>query len=272
MEKYITIRDIAATAAYRNKNAVLVYIHLCCSMDVVTRLYIRSVRMLAADMGMTVATVRCALDLLEECNLIVRDTTHLTTHPATQPTTHIYVVKPNELEGANNTPNDTPNDTAHSTRINYNNKQKEAFPTHDARACVGEKLGEVVASLGISEAEVRGLLEEFVKRQALKGKSWTDQGDVVSHFISWSEKRLPRKAAPPKGKAGDHGARMEEYQRTQEEEALKEQKVKEWEEVTRVWGWWQEAVKKKEKERAAQQYDAYMLLRGRWEAKWKKVQ
>lgn len=271
MEKYITIRDIAATAAYRNKNAVLIYVHLCCSMDVCSRIYVRSVRMLAADMGMTVAAVRCALELLEECNLIVRDTTHLTTHPATQPTTHIYVVKPNELEGANNTPNDTPDDTPSSTRINYIKLSEEKPHTHDARACVGEKLGEVVASLGISEAEVRGLLEEFVKRQDLKGKEWESAGDVVAHFIAWSEKRIPRKAAPPKGKAGDHEARTGEYQRAKEEEALKEQKVKEWEEVTRVWGWWQEAVKKKETERAAEQYGAYMSLRRRWEDKWKGV-
>lgn len=264
MEKYITMRDIAATAAYRNKNAVLVYVHLCCMMDVCTRMYVRSVRMLSADLGMTVSAVRCALELLEGCDLIRRDATHLTTHPATQPTTHIYIVKPNELEGVNDTPNDTPNDT----KINYKKISEEKTHTHDARACVGEKIGEVIASLGISEADVRELLQEFVKRQALKGKSWENSGDVVAHFIAWAEKRLPKKAAPPRGKKGDHEARMEEYQRTQEEEALKEQKVKEWEEVTTVYGWWQDAVKKKETERAAQQYDAYMELRRRWEDKW----
>ena len=271
MEKYITIRDIAATAAYRSKNAVLVYVHLCCMMDVVTRLYIRSVRMLAADMGMTVATVRCALELLEECNLIVRDTAQPTTHSTTQPTTHIYVVRANELDTPNDTAHDTASNTANNTRINYNKLLKEKPHTHDARACVDEKLGEVIASLGVSEAEVRGLLEEFVKRQTLKGKNWQTSGDVVAHFIAWCEKRIPRKAAPPKGKAGDHEARMEEYRRTKEEEATKDTKRKEWEEVATVYGWWQEALKKKETERAMQQYDAYMSLRSRWETKWKRV-
>lgn len=269
MEKYITIRDIAATAAYRNKNAILVYMHLCCMMDVCSRIYIRSVRMLAADLGMTVATVRCALELLEGCNLIMRETTHLTTHPATQPTTHIYVVKPNELEGVNDTPGSTPSSTPSSTKINNINKQEEIPPTHDARAYVRAKIGVLADSLGLDHNEAAELLQQFFKRQDIKKKTWESPEDCLAHAIAWAEKRLPKKAAPPRGKKGDHEARTEEYQRTKEEEALKEQKVKEWEEVTTVYGWWQEAVRKKETERAAQQYDAYMLLRGRWEAKWK---
>lgn len=269
MEKFIIMRDISSTSAYKNVNARLLYLHLCCQMDIYSRTLHKSLRVLASELDMTVKTVRCALEALEGANLIDVVGAQGGAQRGAQRGAQIIVKGINELQPCKGTEKGTERGTERGT-INNNKKISEEKPhTHDARAYVRANIGVLADSLGLDHNEAAELLQQFFKRQDIKKKVWESPEDCLAHAIAWIEKRLPKKAAPPRGKKGDHEARTEEYMRTKEEEALKEQKVKEWEEVTTVYGWWQDAVKKKETERAAQQYDAYMLLRGRWEAKWK---
>ena len=69
-------------------------------------------------------------------------------------------------------------------------------------------------TLDLPADEVATLVEKFLQRQELKGKMWEDDADMVSHCVSWIEKRLPRPASGRRAKTSDHDARMAEYERT----------------------------------------------------------
>lgn len=73
--RYTTLIDISSMPLYRNVNTRLVYMHLTLragyhaeDLDV----YARSLRALAADVGITLAAVRHALLLLERAGLVTR--------------------------------------------------------------------------------------------------------------------------------------------------------------------------------------------------------
>lgn len=73
--RYTTIIDITAIPElYRNKNAVLLYVHLCLKSgyyDYNRDCYKRSVRMLSAETNLTIAAVRHAIKLLTKHRLVV---------------------------------------------------------------------------------------------------------------------------------------------------------------------------------------------------------
>ena len=66
----------------------------------------------------------------------------------------------------------------------------------------------------------------------------------------------------------DSQARQEEYQRDQEQRRSASDKEKDWEEVTRVYRWWKEAEKKKDKDLAESHRKTYEDLRQAWEKKY----
>lgn len=266
MEKYITIKDIKATSAWQNVNARLLYLHLVCSMDVVSRIYARSVRGMAADTGLTVAAVRHALDALEAARLIDIDTTHLSTHPATQPMTHILVLKPNELEDSNNTANDTANDTANRTDKNNKNNSKEASHTHRVRACAEEGRRLLIEEYNVTATAATSAVKSFFRWQKMKGKEWESDGDCLAHLMSWCEKRLPRRRIETVDALDDSQRRAEERTRMEESRKATDEETKAWEEVQKVWGWWQDAAKRGDSKQAEMQEKAYLQLREKFMA------
>ena len=99
-------------------------------------------------------------------------------------------------------------------------------------------------------------VEAFLSRQAIKKKTWENEGDCLAHMISWCEKRLvsqPKaKTIRRNSKADDSQARSEEYQRTQQEAAAKTQQEKDWEYVQDCWRWYNQRLKEKDQEGAAE--------------------
>lgn len=290
MDKYITILDIRSKQCYKNTAARLVYLHVACSVDVSTYNYVCSIRRLAGDLGLTVQSIRTALRQLVDEGLV---TTELVTHQLTrgltqqltQPLTQIHVVKTNEIDAATNaatnTPTNTPPNTPPNTqKNNLNNIKNKISPLTDARVAWAEKQKILENSLNLDEAAAAEMVATFRQRQQLKRKSWTDDGDLTAHLISFAEKHLASiQRTRTKQDRSDHGARLAERQRAQEAAESTDEKVKAWEEVQTVWRWWKEAERKaaemedeEEKGRllqhAASQHEAYEKLAAEWKVKY----
>lgn len=235
--RYCTILDISSCSSYKNINARLLYLHIACNLETTSYDYNISLRRLAAAAGMSLSAVRAALASLEKDGLIT--TTHLTTHLTTQPTTHIHLVRMNELQPPNNTPNDTTHDTLNDTQINK--QLVGSYTLTDARVCGQEWAALAAAELRVSADQAAALFEAFCRRQALKDKTWQSKGDCLAHFISWCEKQVPANRRGP-GKAisaaaDDAAARKAEYERQRQQEAETTQREKLWEELQRLKGW-----------------------------------
>lgn len=269
MEKYITIKDIKATSAWQNVNARLLYLHMACSMDVVSRIYARSVRGMAADTGLSVAAVRHALDALEAARLIAIDTTHLATHRTTQPTTHVLVLSPNKLEGDNNTPSNTENDTENDTDINNKNKQKESPHTHRVRACATEGRRILVEEYNVTATAATSAVKSFFRWQNMKGKEWESDGDCLAHLLAWCEKRLPRRRLETVDALDDTQRRQEERTRMEESMKATDEETRAWEEVQKVYRWMKEAEERGDADGVRLQAAAYESLRAEFVRKFR---
>ena len=243
MGKYVIMQDMRRMPSYRNINARLVYMHVAMGCDVSTYRYETSYRRLALDLDMTLETVRSALRALIRDGLVATYTTTQwtaqgTTRPTTQRTTHLCIVimrqngTPNGTP--NNTPDNTPDNTGNNTAINnYNIPKEEKLPPTYAREHAEELAAMAAEVLRLARQEADFLLGEFLKRKEIEQKTWTDEGDLKAHFLSWCEKNL--KTLPKRRKnsqSDDHAARMDEYAAT--EERKQEQTEQEKDEET--WG------------------------------------
>ena len=269
MEKFIVIKDIKSTSAWQNVNARLLYLHIACSMDVVSRIYARSVRGMAADTGLSVAAIRHALEALEAARLIAIDTTHLATQPTTQPTTHVLLLAPNKLETPNDTPNDTPSNTANDTDINNKNKQKEASHTHRVRACAEEGRRLLIEEYNVTATAATSAVKSFFRWQNMKGKEWESDGDCLAHLLAWCEKRLPRKRLETVDSLDDTQRRAEERTRTEEAMKATDEEKRAWEEVQKVYRWMKEAEERGDADGVRLQSDAYERLRAEFVRKYR---
>ena len=250
MGKYVIMQDMRRMPSYRNINARLVYMHVSMGCDISTYRYETSYRRLALDLDMTLETVRSALRALIRDGLVATYTTTQwtaqgTTHPTIQRTTHLCIVimrqngTPNGTP--NNTPDNTPDNTGNNTAINNYNIPKEGkLPPPYAREHAEELAAMAAEVLTLTRQEAGQLLEEFLKRKEIERKTWTGEGDLKAHFLSWCEKNL--KTLPKRrknGQADDHAARMEEYQATEErtkEQTERERDAENWERMMRFAG------------------------------------
>lgn len=236
MGKWVRVMDMRYMPSYANVKARLVYFHIAMSVDIATYTCAKSLRQIGRELNLTLAEVRHAVKQLESDGLIATHTAthtaaHNGTHLTTQLTTHLTILIDNENgapNGApndtpNNTPNDTLNDTANDTQNNNNNnKHQEPFTLTNARERVSSFAAALGAELEISPGEAADLAGRWLQRMGLKGKTWTDEADALSHLVSWAEKHTPmRKPKKLAREADDHAARMKEYAAT--EERTKEQ-------------------------------------------------
>lgn len=256
MGKFIIMQDMRSMPSYGNVNARLVYMHVAMGVDVSTYTYATSLRRLAMELGMTVDTVRHALKVLDRDGLVTPQRTPQAAPQGTpqatpQRTPHLTILKINKNGTPNGTPNTTPNTTENPTEnttpntIDKNNKIKNknnSSPLTDARVAWADVGAGLMEALPVDEAMAASMVEEFRKRQRLKGKAWTDMGDLTAHVVAWAEKRLPlRHEAPSRGRGGDHEARMREYARTQEEKAAADASERTRDEVLKLQRWLREA-------------------------------
>lgn len=283
MLKYVTIPDIRRYPSYRSINARLLYMHLAMSMDINSRTYAHSWRQLAVDLDMPLQQLRTALKQLEKDGLIAtQQVTQTVTYGVTQRVTHkvtqIYIMSVSDLDEATNEATNSPtnsptnsqtNSQTNSDNNNLNISNSSSLTHSPARVEWSKKAEELGKVLKIDAALAEDLTRQFRERQEIKGKSWENEGDLLAHLISWSEKRLPLQHASKKpGKKSDSQARQEEYQRDQEQRQQISDKEKDWEEVTRVFRWWKEAEKNKNQELADIQRKNYEELRQAWERKY----
>lgn len=236
MGKWVRVMDMRYMPSYANVKARLVYFHIAMSVDIATYTCAKSLRQIGRELNLTLAEVRHAVKQLESDGLIATHTAthtaaHNGTHLTTQLTTHLTILIDNENGAPNGAPNDTPNDTPNNTanntagdtqNNNNNNKQQEPFTLTNARERVSSFAAALGAELEISPSEAADLAGRWLQRMGLKGKTWTDEADALSHLVSWAEKHTPlRKPKKLSRAADDQVARLEEYAAT--EERTKEQ-------------------------------------------------
>ena len=257
MDKYITIPDIRRYPCYKSVNCRLLYMHVSMGMDISTRNYAHSWRQLSIELGMPLQQLRTALKQLERDGLVAtQQVTHKVTYGLTQQVTHkvteIHVLSINELDEATNEATNSPtnsptNSQTNSDINNINNSNNENLPLTDARVAWVQEAKALADVLKIDAAVAASLVEEFRKRQQLKQKAWLNEGDLLAHLIAWAEKRMPRTGKLPSGRSSsDHDARVQERQRTREEEAAKTAEEKKAEEVQRLRRWIAEGRKRKD--------------------------
>lgn len=252
MEKYITIPDMRRYPCYKSTNCRLLYMHVAMGMDISTRNYAHSWRQLSAELDMPLQQLRTALKQLERDGLVVtQQVTQKVTYGLTQQVTHkvteIHVLSINELDEATNKATNSPTNSQSNSQLNsqsnsdnniLNNSKKESLPLTDARVVWAKEARALADVLKIDPSVAASLVEEFRKRQQLKQKAWLNEGDLLAHLIAWAEKRMPR---PTKAACGrsvtDHDARVQERQRTREEEAAISAEEKKAEEVQRLKRW-----------------------------------
>lgn len=282
MIKYVTIPDIRRYPSYANVNARLLYFHVAMAMDISSRTYAHSWRQLSQELDIPLQQLRTALaQLLRDGLVVTRQVTQQVTYGITQRVTHkvteIYIVNINELDEATNEATNSPTNSPTNSQINSpTNSQKNNInilkssnsSLTDARvawADMGEKLSRV---LHLEQSVSDHLVDDFRQRQLLKKKTWTDEGDLLAHLISWAEKRLGgTKGKTVSSPRSDSQSRIEEYARTKAEEEAKSQQEKDKEEVCKVYRWWKERDAKKDAEGAEQMRLAYEDLKAKY---WKK--
>ena len=253
MKKYVTIPDIRQYSSYKSVSARLVYMHACMGMDITTRNYAHSWRQLSSELMIPLQQVRTALKQLEKDGLIAtQQVTQQVTYGLTQQVTHkvtqIHIMSISELDEATNeatnSPTNSPTNSQSSADIKNKNIQNTESVLHThVRGCVPELEKLVEEEFRLPPGEAAQMVDAFLRRQELKGKAWTDEGDLKAHLVSWTEKRTkPKKAA----RVTDTQAREAEYQRDAEVKAAETPEEKKREELSRLLRWRADWRKKKQ--------------------------
>lgn len=257
MRKYATVPDWREYNSYKSVNCRLLYLHIALSMDCQTRDYVRSLRQLSDELSMPFQQLRTALKSLERDGLVVtQQATHLSTHRLTQrltqQLTQIHLMSVSELDAASNAASNTASNTATNTatntppntqKNNINNKNTESLLHTHVRECVPELEKLVGEEFRLPPGEAAQMVDAFLRRQELKGKAWTDEGDLKAHLVSWAEKRTRPKKSP---RVTDTQAREAEYQRDAEVKAAETPEEKKREELSRLLRWRADWKKKKQ--------------------------
>ena len=286
MLKYVTIPDIRRYPSYNNINARILYLHVALSMDIASRTYAHSWRQLSQELGIPLQQLRTALAQLEKDGLIAtQQVTQQVTYGVTQRVTHkvtqISIMNINELNEATNEATNLPtnsqtnsqtNSPTNSDKNNINIPNRLKAPLTDTRvtwAVMGEKLATV---LHLETQQGEQLVADFRQRQLLKKKSWIDEGDLLSHLVSWSEKHLvlAKKSAGTCTRT-DSQARQEEYARAKEAEAAKTEQEKDFEELEKVKRWYNQRLAEGDEEAAKEMRKAWIELRDKYEEKYSRA-
>lgn len=276
MRKYVTIPDIRTYPSYKNANCRLLYLHCSMGMDLSTRDYAHSWRQLSAELDIPLQQLRTALSKLEKDGLIAtQQVTQRVTYGLTQQVTHkvtkIHILSVSELDEATNEATNSPTNSQTNSQINSqinsdNNNKNNLNSLNpsltDARVAWDEKTKALAGVLHIEVAAAASLVEQFRQRQQLKQKTWASEGDLLAHLISWSEKRISSGTLRTvRSRSTDSEARKEEISRSKKELVEMTEKEKAWEEVCKVYRWWKDFEKKKDKKGAAEMRKAYEELR-----------
>ena len=127
--------------------------------------------------------------------------------------------------------------------FNKNIQNTESLLHTHVRGCVPELEKLLEKEFRMPPGEAAEMVGAFLRRQELKGKAWTDDGDMKAHLVSWTEKRTkPKKAS----RVTDTQAPEAEYQRDAEVKAAETPEEKKREELSRLLRWRADWRKKKQ--------------------------
>lgn len=284
MIKYVTIPDIRRYPSYANVNARLLYFHVAMAMDISSRTYAHSWRQLSQELDIPLQQLRTALaQLLRDGLVVTRQVTQQVTYGITQKVTHkvteIYIVNINELDEATNEATNSPTNSQTNSQINSStNSQKNNINISnssnpsltDARVSWDEKTKALAGVLHIEVAAAASLVEQFRQRQQLKQKTWANEGDLLAHLISWSEKRISSGTLRAgRSRSTDSEARQSELARSKQEQEAMTQQEKDYEECRKVYGWYQDYKRQKNKKAAQEMLEAYNELKEKYIQKYR---
>lgn len=192
--RYFTALNIKDTDAYRNINARLIYLHMCCSMDYTTREYTISARALAASLEMTYKTARVAIEQLLAVGLIrAQVRAQQGAQQGAQATTYIIngleVFKgategasKGAIEGANiNNINSLENNKYSLTRA-YEDFFTQKMAVYVDKYC------------STTPKQTVKLMEDWLRSMEIKKRTtWISKEDCWQHLLDWCNKRKSQK-------------------------------------------------------------------------------
>lgn len=203
--KYINIIDLRDFDCYQNVNCRLLYLELCSRMDVKTRNVTFSQRGIERDLPMTYAAIRHALALLVRDGLVAQlsaqEIAQEGARGMTQRTTHLHIMSFSELSDASdasynasgnasgNAISDAENNAPMNKgkKKNLNNKIIITLPR--AREILNSfDVKKISMYLDVSEYHGSSFVGAFLGKMEIKNRSWSDENDLISHFLDWSTK------------------------------------------------------------------------------------
>lgn len=154
--RYARLPDILHTRSYKNPHALKLLYYVTMQRDYSNNTLISTYMKLAMATDMTLSALRHALKQLQRDGLIIVETTRLYT----------YVTIPNEEE----------------------NRTQVTDPLITLR----RHHDQIERTLEVSPGTCNVFFELFLQTQALAGKKWKDEKDLVSHFCNWYMKNADR--------------------------------------------------------------------------------
>lgn len=187
--RWFTALNMKDTVAYANPNARMVYFHMLCSMDYLTRAYTVSSRGLAIELGMTRKTVTVAIEQLVAVGLI---RCQEGSQARSQATTYIISDIDRGKEPSKE-PSEGPLLTNNNNKFTLTHAREEFLRPERV-----EKIMEyLVCDYDTAEWHAMRWLAMMAIRERTE---WQDERDAWQHLLSWIDKRKKEKrpTEPPK--------------------------------------------------------------------------
>lgn len=187
--RWFTALNMKDTAAYANPNARMVYFHMLCSMDYLTRTYAVSSRGLAMELGMTRKAVTVALEQLVAVGLI---RSQEWSQARSQATTYIISDIDRGKEPSKE-PSKEPLLTNNNIKFTLTHAREEFLRS--------ERIEKIMEYLGCDFETAEWHSMRWLAMMAIRERTeWTDEKDAWQHLLSWIDKRKKerRPTEPPR--------------------------------------------------------------------------
>ena len=183
--RYARLPDIIHTRSFRNPHALKLLYYVTLQRDYSNNTLISTYTKLAMATDMTLSALRHALKQLQRDGLIIVQTTRLYT----------YVTIPNDDENS----------------LQVTDPLMSLRRHHD----------QIERTLEVSPGSCNVYFDSFLQTQALAGKKWKEERDLVSHFCNWYLKNAGRVKRQAKERDLQQQRESEAEERRQQREAWK---------------------------------------------------
>lgn len=187
--RWFTALNMKDTAAYANPNARMVYFHMLCSMDYLTRTYTVSSRGLAMELDITHKAARVAIEQLLAVGLIRAQEG---AQARAQATTYII----SDIDRGKGTSEGTSEGT-----LLTNNNIKFTLTHARGEFLKPERVEKIMEYLVCDYDTAEWHAMRWLAMMAIRQREeWQDERDAWQHLLSWIDKRKKEKrpTEPPK--------------------------------------------------------------------------